>query len=317
MIEALGYVLVGTRDLPGWLKLATELAGLQAEVLEPGRTARLRLDGKLQRLLLQASDGPASLGMGYTVRDPEALEAVARRLAEAGFATTPGSAEELALRGVAGMRHFRDPDGYRVEIAHGLRDADTPFAPGRPIGGFRTQAGGVDLGIGHTALMAGDFGAMTRLYRDVLGFELSDRASAPFVAEFYHVNPRHHTIGIADTGKGPGVYHLMLEYQDWDDVGRAYDMALDDPSSIGVSLGRHSNDHVTSFYVRTPDGWMLELGWAGRLIGPDWQVTELPGMSLWGHDRSWLPPDKRAEARQILRDIAASGLRAPIAPTEN
>ena len=55
----------------------------------------------------------------------------------------------------------------------------------------------------------------------------------------------------------------MLEYLDWDDVGRAYDMALERPESIGVSLGRHANDHVTSFYLRTPDGWMLELGWAG------------------------------------------------------
>ena len=317
MIKALSYVLVGTRDLSGWLKLATELAGLQSDIIEPGRTARLRMDGKLQRLVLQATDGPPSLGMGYTVRDAAAMEALAQQLADAGFATLPATADELALRGVADMRYFHDPDGYRIEIAHDLREAGTTFVPGRPIGGFRTHAGGVDLGIGHAALMAGDFAAMTRLYRDVLGFKLSDRANAPFVAEFYHVNPRHHTIGIADTGKGPGVYHLMLEYQDWDDVGRAYDMALDHPESIGVSLGRHSNDHVTSFYVRTPDGWMLELGWAGRLIGPDWQVSELPGMSLWGHDRSWLPPDKRAEARQILRDIAASGLRAPIAPTEN
>ena len=179
-----------------------------------------------------------------------------------------------------------------------------------------TRDGEVDLGIGHTALLAGDFAGMRKLYHEVLGFQLSDRATRPFLAEFFHVNPRHHTLGLADAGTAAGVYHLMLEYLDWDDVGRAYDMALERPESIGVSLGRHANDHVTSFYLRTPDGWMLELGWAGRLIGADWQVAELPGMSLWGHDRTWLPPDKRAQARQILRDLAAQGLRAPVAVVE-
>ena len=316
MIDALSYVLVGTSDLPAWIRMATNIAGLQVEEVEHGRSVRLRMDDKVQRLLLQATAGKPTLGMGYTVANAAVLETAVRRLEAAGFTVTPSTAEERALRGIAGMAHFLDPDGYRVELAYGMQDAATPFTPGRPIGGFRTKAGGVDLGIGHTALMAGDFAAMKHLYQDVLGFRMSDRASAPFVAEFFHVNPRHHTIGLADTGTGPGVYHVMLEYKEWDDVGRAYDIALEHPESIGVSLGRHTNDHVTSFYLRTPDGWMLELGWAGRLIGHDWEVTELPGMSLWGHDRTWLPPAKREEARQILKKIAAAGLRAPIAPKE-
>ncbi|MCY1448072.1 2,3-dihydroxybiphenyl 1,2-dioxygenase [compost metagenome] len=104
----------------------------------------------------------------------------------------------------------------------------------------------------------------------------------------------------------------MLEYRDFDDLGRAYDIALERPESIGVTLGRHINDHVTSFYLKNPDGWMLELGWAGRTIGPDWQVEELEGMSLWGHDRTWLPPDKREEARQILKELARKGVRVPV-----
>lgn len=316
MITALSYVLVDTPHLPAWTQMATTIAGLQAEEIEAEQSVRLRLDDKVQRLLLQATTGKSRLGMGYTVNDAKALESVVAKVEAAGFPVTPSTEAERALRGVSAMAHFVDPDGYRVEIAHGLQDAATPFVPGRPIGGFRTRTGDTDLGIGHTALMAGDFAAMKHLYHEVLGFEMSDRASAPFVAEFFHVNPRHHTIGLADTGTGPGVYHLMLEYKEWDDVGRAYDMALEKPDSIGVSLGRHSNDHVTSFYLRTPDGWMLELGWAGRLIGKDWKISELPGMSLWGHDRTWLPPAKREQARQILKDIAATGLRAPIAPSE-
>jgi hypothetical protein len=35
-------------------------------------------------------------------------------------------------------------------------------------------------------------------------------------------------------------------------------------------------------------------------------------MSLWGHDRTWLPPQKREAARQILKQLSARGVRAPV-----
>jgi hypothetical protein len=37
---------------------------------------------------------------------------------------------------------------------------------------------------------------------------------------------------------------------------------------IGVRLGRHSNDYMTSFHARTPDAFMIEYGWGGRSIDP-------------------------------------------------
>ncbi len=313
MIKALSYVVVMTPHLDDWCELAARLVGLQVEVVEAGVSVRLRMDNKKQRLLLEATAGDASLAMGFEVADQAALDEVSDEVSRNGFSVQRATAQETKLRGVSAMVHFQDPDGNRVEIAWGLQDASVDFVPGRPMGGFRTG----DLGMGHVALKAGNFQKMCALYRDVLHFRLSDRASVPFVAEFYHVNQRHHTIGLADTGTGAGVYHLMLEYNQWDDVGRAYDMALEHPESIGVSLGRHSNDHVTSFYVVTPDGWMIELGWAARLISPDWETTELPGMSLWGHDRTWLPEPKREEARQILKTLAANGIRADVVLPNN
>jgi len=116
MIDALGYVLIGTPDIPGWLRMATAIAGLQADEVDPGRTVRLRMDGKVQRLLLQGATGKPTLGMGYTVAGPEVLETAVRKVEDAGFAVTPSTPEERALRGVTAMAHFRDPDGYRVEL---------------------------------------------------------------------------------------------------------------------------------------------------------------------------------------------------------
>ena len=83
---------------------------------------------------------------------------------------------------------------------------------------------------------------------------------------------------------------------------------------IATTLGRHINDEVTSFYSHSPSGFMVEYGWGGRVIDVDgWQTEEVTlGPSMWGHDRMWLSPEKRAEARELRIRAAANGLRKPV-----
>lgn len=309
MINALSYIVVQTPHMQAWIDQVTNHIGMQVEVLDAGKSMRIRADEKIQRFVVTSTDGEPSMGMGFEVPDAATMQTCSTALEAAGYKTTPGTAEEIEFRGVRDMMHFVDDDGVRLEIAHGLKDAPTALKPGRPIGGFRTGP----MGLGHVALITEHFDKLSNLYRNVLGMKLTDYTDKPFKVEFLHCNPRHHTIGLAHTGQPAKIYHLMLEYNDFDDLGRAYDMALSNPDSIGVTLGRHINDHATSFYLKNPDGWMFELGWATRTVGPDWEVEELKGMSLWGHDRKWLPDHKREEARQILRSLAAEGVRAPVA----
>jgi len=184
-----------------------------------------------------------------------------------------------------------------------------PFRPGRTISGFRTGP----LGMGHAVLTIERLDDVLPFYRDLLGFGLSDYILKPFRAFFFHVNPRHHSLAFIETGRN-GVHHLMVELFSLDDVGQGYDIALMDKESIGVTLGRHTNDHVTSFYSRSPSDFMVEYGWGGRLVEPGkWTAEEYTiGPSLWGHDRRWLPEDKRAEARDMRLKNAADGVRYPV-----
>jgi 2,3-dihydroxybiphenyl 1,2-dioxygenase len=308
MIQALSYLIVETPHLEAWITQVRDHIGMHVEVVEPNQCVRLRVDEKFQRFVVNKIDGQATMGMGFEVADSSELDRIDKALINEGYTVTKGTEQELKLRGVDGMIFFQDPDGVRIEVCCGLADADSPFEPGRPIGGFRTG----NMGLGHVALITEHFDKLSHLYRNLFGLKLSDHTDKPFRVEFLHCNPRHHTIGIAHTGGPAAIYHLMLEYNDFDDVGRAYDMALPNPDSIGVTLGRHINDHVTSFYLKNPDGWMFELGWASRTVGPDWEPEELEGMSLWGHDRKWLPDHKREEARQILKRLAEKGVRAPV-----
>ena len=58
--------------------------------------------------------------------------------------------------------------------------------------------------------------------------------------------------------------------------GSAYDVALSEPERISVTLGRHTNDFMTSFYAKTPSSFMVECGWGGREIDPaTWQPVEM------------------------------------------
>ncbi len=106
----------------------------------------------------------------------------------------------------------------------------------------------------------------------------------------------------------------MFELCYLDDVGQAYDLALRKPEMIGTTFGRHANDHVTSFYSWSPSAFLVEYGWGGRTINPEsWTPEERKdGPSLWGHDRMWLPPEKREDARDLRISVAEAGGRVPL-----
>ena len=88
---------------------------------------------------------------------------------------------ETAMRGVSAAIRFQDPAGNRLEAFHGAETADTPFAPGRPITGFRTGP----LGMGHVVLHVKNVVDLRWFYQDVLGFRVSDYILHPFKAFFF------------------------------------------------------------------------------------------------------------------------------------
>ena len=158
--------------------------------------------------------------------------------------------------------------------------------------------------------------ALMPFYVDVLGFRLTDYILAPFKAFFFHVNPRHHSLAMIETGRN-GLHHVMVELYSLDDVGQAYDIALGEPERVGVTLGRHTNDFMTSFYAKTPSAFMVECGWGGREIAPaQWQpqeYTEGPGV-CGVMRRTWLYRRSRScalPARMRLQ-AAADGMRRPV-----
>jgi 2,3-dihydroxybiphenyl 1,2-dioxygenase len=230
-VQALGYVGIGTDALDDWSAFATNLLGMQQTDI--GNTARaFRMDDRKQRLILDRDRPNGSRYFGWEVADAAALDALAARLETAGIAVSREPQATADRRGVRALIGFADPLGNRLEAFHGAAVADEPFRPGRSISGFRTGP----LGMGHAVLTARDVTPVLRFYRDVLGFRLSDFQREPFVAYFLHVNGRHHSLALIETGHD-SLHHLMVELCSLDDVGQGYDLAQSVPGRVATTLG--------------------------------------------------------------------------------
>jgi 2,3-dihydroxybiphenyl 1,2-dioxygenase len=307
-LQALGYAGFGSAALDDWRQFGTTLVGLQA-VERSASLLAFRMDDRKQRIVIDRAMPEGARFFGWEVADATTLDLLAARLEQAGVDVTAEPQTLADNRRVRGLISFHDPAGNRLEVFYGAEIDDTPFSPGRSISGFRTGP----LGLGHAVLTVENIDAVMPFYVDLLGFGLSDYMQKPFRAYFFHINARHHSLALIETGRN-GMHHLMVELFSLDDVGQSYDVALSETDRIGVTLGRHTNDLMTSFYAKTPSSFMVECGWGGREIEPStWRPFELQdGPSLWGHERVWLPPKDREVARQMRMRAAASGQRAPV-----
>jgi 2,3-dihydroxybiphenyl 1,2-dioxygenase len=307
-LQALGYAGFGSAALEDWRQFGTGLVGLQAIERSPSLLA-FRMDDRKQRIVIDRALPEGSRFFGWEVADAAALNALAVRLEQAEVEVTAEPQTLADARRVQALISFTDPAGNRLEAFFGAETDDAPFRPGRSISGFRTGP----LGLGHAVLTVENIDAVMPFYVDLLGFGLSDYMQKPFRAYFFHINARHHSLAMIETGRN-GMHHLMVELFSLDDVGQSYDVALTQHDRVSVTLGRHTNDLMTSFYAKTPSSFMVECGWGGREIDPStWHPVELQdGPSLWGHERVWLPAADREQARQMRMRAAEAGLRAPV-----
>ncbi|CCD99895.1 VOC family protein [Bradyrhizobium sp. STM 3809] len=306
-ITALGYIGIKSSQAEQWGRMATELLGMQRIDRAAGMQA-YRMDDRKQRLIVDGSDDSGLAVMGWEVGDAAALARLAGRLDDNSVKVVRGSQALADERHVTELILFQDPAGHTIEVFWGAAVASDPFRPGRPISGFRTGP----LGMGHVVLNVEEVEPLLTFYRDLLGFQVSDFGLTPYKLYFFHVNGRHHSFAMVGSGRRT-LHHFMVELGSLDDVGQGYDLAQLDDGRVAYTLGRHTNDHMTSFYVNTPSGFFIEYGWGGRVIDPaTWQPHEtFDGPSLWGHERLHLPDEPRKRMRDMRLSAAARGVRVP------
>jgi 2,3-dihydroxybiphenyl 1,2-dioxygenase len=235
-VQALGYVGVRCSSLEDWAAYGQNFLGMQR--IDKSRSSMaLRMDDRKQRIVVEADGGQGIGFFGWEVADAAGLDAIGAKLEAHGTKVARGSRALADERHVKDLIVTSDPGGNRLEFFHGAATAADPFRPGRNISGFRTGP----LGMGHVVMHFERLADAMPFYQDILEFKLSDFWKRPFEGYFFHVNPRHHSFAMMETGKNM-VHHMMVELYSFDDMGQGYDLALQDPDKIAVTLGRHSGD---------------------------------------------------------------------------
>ena len=298
-VTQLGYLGLSVSKLGEWEKFATNVLGLQLAGKTDDGAVLLRMDEYHHRFIV--SEGPENdlAFAGWEVPSQPALSELADQIRAAGIEVRTGTAEEAARRGVAELIKFADPSGNPTEAYYGpLISFENPFRSPRPISGFDTGI----MGLGHIVVRVDDAQRSLHFYRDVLGMRISDfidlkmrrgRPTDNLKLTFMHCNPRHHSIAFGAIPVPKRLLHFMLQVKSIDDVGSTLYVAQDAGIEISATLGRHTNDHMVSFYMRTPAGFEVEYGYGARTIDDHiWKVERHEAPSIWGHRGLAGPPAK-------------------------
>ena len=290
-VTQLGYVGIGAKDIEQWEHYATESLGLQSNGRESDGSLLLRMDEYEYRIAVHPDNRDDISYVGWQVTNEQGLVDMEVQLRNAGVEVSFGTPEEARARRVEGLIKFEDPNEIPTEVYFGPPISfDSPFNSPRPVSGFVTG----DQGLGHVVLHVDDLEKSIRFYRDVLGMRISD-----FIRNlaFFHCNPRHHSLAIIDAKSPKRLNHFMLQVNSINEVGATYDLVQDQGIEITRGLGRHTNDHMTSFYMKTPSGFNVEYGWGARTVDDaTWQVQRHEKGSIWGH-RAVATPEAAAAGR--------------------
>jgi 2,3-dihydroxyethylbenzene 1,2-dioxygenase len=240
----------------------------------------IRMDERHHRFILIPSDYDDAACFGWEVRNEQELDAIASQVEAAGITVTPGTREEVEARKVLNLIKFNDPSGFPLEVYYGAQLASQPFYPSRASSGFRTG----DMGLGHGVIHYPGVNEGVKFYRDILGFRISDVGG---VGAFMHVNPRHHSLAMFERRPEmkTRMNHFMVQYNEIDDIGIAYDICRERGDKFNTAIGRHPNDQNISFYVHNPSGWHTECGWGQRSVDDSvWESeTYSRTENYWNH----------------------------------
>ena len=307
-ISSLSYIGVNSDKIEDWSEFSQKCLGMQQVDRAKGALS-FRMDDHKQRLAITGDTGDNMAFMGWEVETKNDIEFYANKLEKNDIEVIYADKNLCDKRFVEELIFFYDPQGNRIEIVYNPMKDEEPFVPGRPISGFKTGP----YGMGHIVINVKDVKSLIPFYKDILGFKITDYSNTPISLCFFHVNGRHHSFAFFESGK-EGFHHFMVEYNSLDDVGQGYDLLQYKKDAIAYTLGRHTNDYMTSFYSNTPSGFFVENGWGGRIIDQHtWKPVEtFDGPSFWGHERLYMSDEDRIKFRKKRLDTASKGKQAPL-----
>lgn len=288
---SLGYLVAESRKLPQWQRFAREGLGVHVDTVEGG-TLALRIDAHQRRLIVSEGAAEDVVAIGWQLHDEHALQLLLARLRSQRIEVREVGGAPAAARGVQRYWSFEGPKRLRFELF------TQPLTSPQPLdmlaSGFVTGT----MGLGHFAMTTREPEAALQFFQQTFDARLSDTIEdrlngVTLELSFLRLNERHHTAAIAATrGKRmnplrTAIHHLNLQAASLDDVLLGYQRLRKMGYAMANAIGQHPNDRELSFYVVSPSGFEIELGWNPVVVDAEaeagWQPAHYHGISLWGH----------------------------------
>lgn len=265
------YCRLGTRDVDGAVRFATEMIGLEMVGRENG-AAYVRGDDRDHNICYFPGD-PADTTLGLEVRTFDALDAAEAQLNGVGFETRRGNEAEAAARRCMGFVNFRDPTGNSVDLV--VR----PFASGRRY--FPARDAGITE-FSHVGLKTTDPARDEAFWTTHFNIRVNDRIGPAPLMSFDAV---HHRIALFPTDHA-GIQHINFQTESIDDIMRSFYFFRDRQIRISFGPGRHATSGAMFLYYDGPDGMTYEYSSGVRLVDESWRPRQFPftdeSFCVWG-----------------------------------
>jgi len=287
----MGYLVVGSQKLGEWKQFASEAIGLHLAD-ETSTSLAFRMDDHARRLIVENDPCEDVLAIGWQLDDESVLLQVIDRLANNGVTVEQVEGAAAESRGVKSLHRFTGPKRLNVELF------TKPILDERPLDMLVSAFNLGKAGMGHVSLMSREPERSIAFWQELLDARISDRIELEsgkrvvMDVTFLRVNERHHSVAIAATRSGSldmfrtRIQHVNIEVASLDDLSSAYNRCKTAGYKLTRNIGQHPNDKELSFYVATPSGFELEIGWDALQVDEDtWQEGKTySDMSTWGHD---------------------------------
>ncbi|MEV0109770.1 VOC family protein [Nocardia sp. NPDC050799] len=278
----LGYLGVSAPRPEEFRSFGTEIIGCEVRDGTDG-SVLLKTDDRAYRVAVHPTDTRGNITyLGFEVQGPVALKETREILDDHGVDYEVVTGEQAySERKVAELVRMTDPSNVTVEVFWG-HERDYEFTS--PLGVSEFVTG--EQGLGHAVVCVGDLDASVKFYTEVFGFLISDiSVQNNNRTIFLRCGSREHSLAMLQfpPEKSPRLHHFMFEVGELDDVGKGYDRVIDAGVQLTLTLGKHTNDSMVSFYCRTPGGYQMEYGWSGKQMEPNAAATTMTKGDVWGH----------------------------------
>lgn len=267
------YVRLGTRDLDGATRYATEILGL--EIAErSGRAVYFRSDAREHTLCYFEGD-PTDHVVAFELSSRAELDAAAAELERIGHPVHAGTASECALRKVQSFIVFNDPTGNRIELVW------RPQMGSRGFNGTR-QAG--ITGFSHIGLCTTDAARDEAFWTRVCNAKASDHIGE---APLLRIASIHHSLALFPTNR-KGIQHINHQMASTDDIQRAFNFIRERNVPVVFGPGKHPTSSARFLYFEGPEGMVYEYSSGVCEISDEaaWRSRQFPaeprGFCEWG-----------------------------------